>query len=68
MHENYDRAIKLNIIACIADLLLGLGPTAEHMVPKILEITNLCFQAVYEFSSNYFIIKAIQMRESMFKS
>lgn len=51
MHENYDRTIKLNIIACIADLLLGLGLTAEPYIGKILDMINLCFQAVYEFSS-----------------
>lgn len=53
MHENYDRAIKLNIIACIADLLLGLGLTAEPYIGKILDMINLCFQAVYELSSKY---------------
>lgn len=51
MHENYDRAIKLNIIACIADLLLGLGLTAEPYIGKILDMVNLCFQAVYELSN-----------------
>jgi len=53
---NLERDVKLNILACISDLLLGLGSTAEIELDNIISMTDLCFQAVYEFSSTFIII------------
>jgi hypothetical protein len=53
IHESFDRDVKICILACIADLLLGLGPAAEPQVPEILMMVDFCFHAAYEFSCKY---------------
>lgn len=36
IHEGFDREIKITILACIADLMLGLGQSVKPHLSKIL--------------------------------
>ena len=47
IHDNIDRYLKLYILVCLGDMLLGLGTLAEPYVDEIINICELSFTAVY---------------------
>lgn len=53
IQESMDMDVKLSILICISDLLLGLGPKAESEIDNVIKIVDLCFQGVYQLSSKY---------------
>lgn len=53
IHENIDRNLKSYILSCIGDLALGMGPMTEAFIKDILNVVDICFGAVYEFSCKH---------------
>lgn len=64
IHENIDRNLKNHILSCIGDLALGLGPLTEAYIKDILTVVDLCFGAVYNFTSIYRLIQTPPPRNS----
>ncbi len=49
---NMDRELKLCIISCMGDLVLSIQDYATEFIIEILDVVDLCFQAVYELTNN----------------
>lgn len=47
IHQNIERNLKVAVISCIGDIVLGLGSLSENYMQDILNICDLCFTAVF---------------------
>lgn len=52
LQSSLDRELKLCIISCMGDLVLSIQDYAANFLEQLLTMCDLCFQAVYELSSN----------------
>lgn len=52
MRDSLDRDLKLCIISCMGDLVLSIQEYATSFIVEILNVIDLCFQAVYELTNN----------------
>lgn len=50
--SSMDRDLKLSIINCMGDLVLSMQEYGESFLGEILNISDICFQAVYELTNS----------------
>lgn len=55
IQENFDRCrdIKLPIVNCLSDLIMGVYNFSSTYVDEIIDILDMCFSAVYQLTSSH---------------